>query len=144
MNKKVRKAYGGVLFLVGYILSPLSFWNDLLVNIPLAYLMTFWVGYFWPQLMLPAFILGYWITNLLGFVAMKQGADHFNNKPPEERQISWKKETFWVGVFTLIIFVMVQTGILQFPIEAPAETTNPGQLGQHIFELMMADLTKAL
>ena len=74
MKHKIKKTYGILVFLIGYILSPLSFYNDLIVNIPLAFALTFWVGYVWPGLMLPAFILGYWVTNLIGFIAMKYGS----------------------------------------------------------------------
>jgi hypothetical protein len=31
-----RKSYGGVLGFIGFMLSPLSWWNDLFVNVPLA------------------------------------------------------------------------------------------------------------
>ena len=31
-----RKAYGGLLGFIGFLLSPLSWWNDLFVNVPLA------------------------------------------------------------------------------------------------------------
>jgi len=31
-----RKVTGGILGLVGFMLSPLSWWNDLFVNVPLA------------------------------------------------------------------------------------------------------------
>lgn len=36
--KHLKKYFkGGLITAVGYVLSPLSFWNDMLVNIPLAY-----------------------------------------------------------------------------------------------------------
>jgi len=51
-----RKIKGGILVILGYILSPLSWWNDL-----------------FKKLFLPAIIIGYWITNIIGFILMHYG-----------------------------------------------------------------------
>ena len=32
-----RKIKGGVVAMIGFLLSPLSWWNDAFVNIPIAY-----------------------------------------------------------------------------------------------------------
>ena len=52
---------------VGYILSPLSFWNDAFVNIPIASCdwPTF-SGPFSRKSFLPGMIFGYWLSNILG------------------------------------------------------------------------------
>ncbi|MFS8793456.1 MULTISPECIES: hypothetical protein [unclassified Synechococcus] len=34
MGKKLR---GGILLILGFMLSPLSWWNDLFFNLPIAY-----------------------------------------------------------------------------------------------------------
>lgn len=69
---KCRYFFRGIVFLVGYILSPLSWWNDLLVNIPLAYgfaeLFSLFLGRAWfPAL----FAVGYNITNIAGILLME-------------------------------------------------------------------------
>ena len=67
------RLFSSIIAAVGYILSPLSWWNDLFVNVPLAY------GFSWPftlldqRLFLPAFIVGYWLSNLLGFILLHHG-----------------------------------------------------------------------
>jgi hypothetical protein len=33
-----KKLRGGFLLVIGFLLSPLSFWNDLFFNLPIAYL----------------------------------------------------------------------------------------------------------
>src|SRR5262245_19208238 len=69
-----RKMQGGLIGFIGFMLSPLSWWNDLFVNVPLA------IGFGWVVSLVyrPAFepgvIVGYWITNVLGFVLMQKGA----------------------------------------------------------------------
>src|SRR5579863_7587690 len=82
-----RKTTGGVLALAGYMLSPLSWWNDAVVNFPLALAFAGIVTLFY-KLSIPggqdrtrarvvfeaSWIVGYWLTNVLGFVLMHKGA----------------------------------------------------------------------
>ena len=77
-----RKISGGTLAFVGFMLSPLSWWNDLFVNIPLALAFAWIVSLFWPSVYLASFILGYWITNLLGFVLLQKGAQQMTTEKP--------------------------------------------------------------
>lgn len=69
-----RKAYGGVLGFIGFMLSPLSWWNDLFVNVPLAVGFAWLVALIYKPAFEPAVIIGYWLTNVLGFVLMHKGA----------------------------------------------------------------------
>jgi hypothetical protein len=62
------KVHGGTLVVVGYLLSPLSWWNDIFLNLPLAYLFGSVFGWFSRTLFLPMFVLGYWLTNVAGFI----------------------------------------------------------------------------
>ena len=137
---RLRKTHGGLLFLIGYILSPLSFWNDLLVNIPLAYLMIFWVGFIWPGALLPAFILAYWLTNLLGFMMMKSGAIKYMDKK-ELANLDWKKEVAVISFFTLFILGMAWLGVLEFPIDNP-DSIEPQELRVQVLDLMKAQITE--
>ncbi len=50
----MRKARGGLIAMVGYLLSPVSWWNDLFVNIPLAYAFGALVGLVSEDLFLPS------------------------------------------------------------------------------------------
>ena len=34
---------GGILFVVGWVFSPLTWWNDGLINLPIAWLLASWV-----------------------------------------------------------------------------------------------------
>ena len=43
-----RKLWGSTLGVIGFLLSPLSWWNDLLVNIPLAVAFAWVVSWFYP------------------------------------------------------------------------------------------------
>ncbi|MGH7973313.1 MAG: hypothetical protein ACREIC_31730, partial [Limisphaerales bacterium] len=65
-----RKITGGVLAVIGYILSPLSWWNDMFVNVPLALVFAWFVSAFYKPAFSAAVVVGYWLTNVLGFILM--------------------------------------------------------------------------
>ncbi len=66
--------YRSTLFIIGYILSPLSWWNDLFVNIPLAYVFALLTSMIVPIDFKILFGIGYALTNIAGIVLMKMGA----------------------------------------------------------------------
>ena len=70
-----RKVSGGVLAFVGYMLSPLSWWNDLFVNVPLALVFAWLVSFFYRPAFQWCVVVGYWLTNVLGFVLMQKGGE---------------------------------------------------------------------
>jgi hypothetical protein len=109
-----RKIGGGVLGMIGFMLSPLSWWNDAFVNLPLA------VGFGWVVSLAcpPAFevsvIVGYWLTNVLGFILLHKGATRFLSG--EERRYTWRnvrKDLFISLAYTALIVLLVQLKILQ-------------------------------
>lgn len=113
LNNKIK---GGSIAFVGYILSPLSWWNDLFVNIPLAYVFAACVAFFSKNLFFPALIFGYWGTNVLGLVMMHYGALKVSGKS------AMTKKDFAVHiavsmVYTVIMVYLIQKGILKFPME---------------------------
>src|SRR5215831_13658511 len=69
-----RRITGGFLVVVGFMLSPLSWWNDLFVNVPLALAFAWVVSWFYRPAFEACLIVGYWLTNVLGFVLMHKGA----------------------------------------------------------------------
>lgn len=58
---------------IGFLLSPLSWWNDLFVNIPLAWAFAWLVSLVYRPAFTVAFVVGYWLTNVLGFVLLHKG-----------------------------------------------------------------------
>jgi hypothetical protein len=102
---------------VGYMLSPLSWWNDLWVNVPLAIVFAWIVSFFIPSVFKPCLVLGYWLTNVAGFVLMHKGARHALSK--EKTKYSRRDLFRDVGIsllYTLLIVALVKIGILK-PIE---------------------------
>jgi len=109
-----RKIQGGVIGFIGFMLSPLSWWNDLFVNVPLA------IGFGWTISLLyrpafePAVILGYWITNVLGFVLMHKGAQKVltaEAKPYTRRDLL--RDVAISLFYTLLILALVKWKVIQ-------------------------------
>jgi multisubunit Na+/H+ antiporter MnhG subunit len=116
-----RKITGGILSVIGFMLSPLSWWNDAVVNLPLALLFAWLVGLLYKPAALPhspsfdaAVILGYWLTNVLGFVLMHKGAQQMLAK--EAKKYSRRELLKDVSVsllYTALIVILLKTGILK-------------------------------
>jgi hypothetical protein len=58
-NKIKVRVKSFLVAIIGFILSPLSWWNDLFVNIPLAYLFAIPFGWISKQYFLPSLIVGF-------------------------------------------------------------------------------------
>src|SRR5215471_19985763 len=69
-----RKVTGGFLAVIGFMLSPLSWWNDLFVNVPLAIAFAWVVSLFNKAAFEWSLIIGYWLTNIAGMFLMHKGA----------------------------------------------------------------------
>jgi hypothetical protein len=65
---------GGMLAFIGFLLSPLSWWNDAFVNIPVAYAAALLLSLADERLFVASFIGAYWATNVLGLALMHAGA----------------------------------------------------------------------
>jgi hypothetical protein len=112
-----RKVSGGVVAFIGYMLSPLSWWNDAFVNVPLALVFAWTVGLF-CRFSKPGFeatvVLGYWLTNVAGFVLMQKGGAKILSE--KDKAYSWRSLARDVAVsllYTLLIVALVQWGVLQ-------------------------------
>lgn len=109
-----KRIVNGFVFFVGYILSPFSWWNDLLINVPIAYVFSFPFVLINENLFLPTFILGYWFSNLLGFVMMHMGAQRFMGKKPD---MKLKKQVMWALLYTSAMGVLIIIGFVPNPVE---------------------------
>ncbi|MEL6460535.1 MAG: hypothetical protein AAFQ91_20130 [Cyanobacteria bacterium J06621_15] len=112
----LKKIKGFLLIGVGYMLSPLSWWNDLFFNLPIAYLFGYMVSWISQDLFIPFTIIGYWISNILGIIMMQMGATDmfFENK---EKNL---KKDLLIGLgsstlYTLLILGLVYFHILELP-----------------------------
>ena len=110
---------GGVLGMIGFMLSPLSWWNDAFVNIPLATAFAWGVsagvGASWRERVFQvAVVVGYWLTNVLGFVLMHKGAQRiFSGEQKAATRCELVKDVAISLAYTLVIVLLVKLGVLK-------------------------------
>jgi hypothetical protein len=117
MSRK-RKITGGIMAVVGFMLSPLSWWNDLFVNVPLALAFAWLVSWFYRPAFNICVVLGYWLTNILGFVLMHKGAQKM--VADSARKYSRRDLARDVAVsllYTALIVALLKLGLLR-PIQS--------------------------
>jgi hypothetical protein len=117
--KKVgfKKIRGGLLLAIGYLLSPLCWWNDIFFNLPIAYAFGYICSWLSPDLLFPCTIVGYWLSNIVGILLMQLGTlDVFTDKP---KQKNLKKELLTGLVsstaFTVVIVALIHFNVLDTP-----------------------------
>jgi len=113
------KIKGSIIAIIGYILSPLSWWNDLIINIPLAYAFAFPFGLISKKIFLPMMVLGYWLTNITGFMLMHYGIKDVvagKNKSPNIKH-DFIKNFAISTIYTAVVILLAKAGWLKFPLE---------------------------
>lgn len=109
-----RKVAGGTLAFVGYMLSPLSWWNDLYVNVPLALAFAWVLGLFYKRAFGAFFVLGYWLTNVAGFVLMHKGAQKIlSDKEKQYARRELVKDVIISLLYTALIVVLIKLRVLK-------------------------------
>ena len=110
-----RKISGGALATIGYLLSPLSWWNDAFVNIPLALIFAWLASLFYRPAFAASLIIGYWLTNVLGFVLLHKGARQiFSDKPPPD-----SRRELWTDVIVSLVYTGVIVALIKLEILKP-------------------------
>ena len=113
VKDQVRRIGWGIVFTIGFALSPVSWWNDAVVNIPTAYLTAHLLALIDQRIFSIAFVGMYWITNLIGMALMHIGAKKLlvRAKP---KFIS--RRSLLISIFyTLLIVVLAQFKFIHSP-----------------------------
>jgi len=104
---------------MGFLLSPLSWWNDLYVNIPIAYGLAWLAGFITDKKYFGVWmIFFYWLSNLAGLLLIHRGMtavfkSRNNESEPFKRSIF---RDIWVSIiYTGVLAILVYTGILKYP-----------------------------
>ena len=110
-----RKISGGVLATIGYLLSPLSWWNDAFINIPLALVFAWLISFFYRPAFTASLIIGYWLTNVLGFVLLHKGARQMvSEKPPPD-----SRRELWMDVIVSVVYTGAIVALIKLEILKP-------------------------
>jgi hypothetical protein len=119
----IQKIKGGFLLAVGYLLSPLCWWNDLIINLPIAYGFGYVISLWRSEWFFGAAIAGYWLTNLVGIVMMQMGTKDIMQTTAKKR--SFRQEVFsgllTSTAYTAVIVALVYFHVLDLSAILPAE-----------------------
>ncbi len=117
-SSMLKKLRGGLFLAIGYLLSPLCWWNDIVFNLPIAYLFGYVCSWISPDLLFPCSIVGYWLSNIVGILLMQIGTIEVFQGQPKERNL--KKELLMglvsSTIYTLAILALIQLKILDAPV----------------------------
>lgn len=109
----LQRLWGGFLLVLGYMLSPLSWWNDLFFNLPFAYGFGYLASWFSPQLFLPSAIAGYWLSNVAGILLMQFGLVEVLQAEAKTRNL---KRELLTGILSSTAYTLVILGLIHFHI----------------------------
>jgi len=109
-----RRVGGGIVAFIGYMLSPLSWWNDLFVNVPLALAFAWLIALFCKPAFKASFVLGYWLTNLFGFILLHKGTQTLlTEKTRKYSRRDLTRDLIVSLLYTALIVVLIKIGILK-------------------------------
>ncbi|MBF0106039.1 MAG: hypothetical protein HQM16_12015 [Deltaproteobacteria bacterium] len=114
-----RYSFATAAFLIGFILSPLTWWNDMVVNVPIAWVLASVLPSSWFK---PAFIVSYWFTNILGLMMMHISGSVVIRKKVDafSRGAFWKLAGFST-LYSLLFWLLMALGMIR-PIDFSAIT----------------------
>lgn len=111
-ERRRRPLLGSVIAFVGFILSPLTWWNDAFVNIPIAWCAATLVALIRREWFEPAIYIAYLGTNVLGLVLMHAGVRMGLTKPQPFTYKDLAKQFLVALGYTALIFALVRLKVL--------------------------------
>ena len=102
------------LFFIGWLLSPLTTWNDLLINIPLAYLSASLLFKIVPVNFALQVIIFYWLSNGLGILLMYITGRSIL----KEKRLNFRSVLITLLIYTIALFIMDKIALLK-PLAVP-------------------------
>jgi hypothetical protein len=100
-----------MIFWIGWLLSPFTWWNDGFVNLPLAYVLATCYHYVFQGNFIAGLLVSYWLTNVIGLLMIYFGArDLFIKEFTKEKRVSW---VLTVVVYSIVVTVLSLKGIVR-------------------------------
>ena len=120
-----RRVAGGFIGILGFLLSPLSWWNDLFVNIPIAVAFGWLASLVYKPAFNVAVVVGYWLTNVIGLVLMHKGATAvLSGTSRRYSRNDLIKDIFVSLAYTAVIMLLIRWRVLQ-PVTDYFRTVSP-------------------
>jgi hypothetical protein len=101
------------IIVLGFMFSPLTWWNDLFINIPVAWGVS-WLFLKWISLYVSVsktsfyivFVFFYWITNIVGFALMHYSARKLLS---DIEHHNYKTDVVIALIYTIIVGIIFYT-----------------------------------
>jgi hypothetical protein len=113
VSERGRRLRGGIVAFVGWLLSPLSWWNDAFVNLPLSWLFASAVSLISHRLFLPAMVAGYWLTNIAGILMMARGTADAVSARSQNRKRQLVLSLLAATGYTALMILLAWFGVLK-------------------------------
>lgn len=108
----MRQLVRNTVFFLGWLLSPLTFWNDAFINIPISYTLASLLIKIVHVDFLTLVLIFYWITNGIGLCMMYlAGKDMVRHKAGLIKQVFSLIIT--TTIYSLIIIALCKIGFLK-------------------------------
>jgi len=115
VSRAARRALGAFVAAVGYILSPLSPWNDAFVNAPIAYAVAKLLHRLLGLNEFIGFQLGYMASNIVGMAMLFWGtSEAATGKPLDKRNLA-KSILFSLVYSVAASLILAALGLIQPP-----------------------------
>lgn len=92
------------------MLSPLSWWNDVFFNLPIALVVGYGASWLQPHWFFPGTVIGYWLSNVVGMVMLQFGA---SDALRQNASSHWQRELLW-GFGGATLYTLVGTALVYF------------------------------
>jgi len=108
----MKKFISRLVFIVGWLLSPFTFWNDLFINIPVAYFVASLLYRFMHSDFSLLVVICYWASNAIGILMMYvSGKNIFK----EGRSVLKELTILLAAIvaYSLVLAVLARLGMLK-------------------------------
>jgi hypothetical protein len=124
------KRLASILGITGFLLSPIMWWDDLLLNIPISWVLASFISSGPARLVLginyvpvqyvfsASFILAYYMSNIVGILLLKKAYTTWRGKELTLMQ-SWRINIAICTVYTILIALFIHLDWLK-PISVPS------------------------
>ncbi|MEW5806055.1 MAG: hypothetical protein AB1756_01685 [Acidobacteriota bacterium] len=102
---------GGALAMIGFLLSPVSWWNDVFINIPVSWLLASLISTVMPLNFSFLIIFCYWLTNFAGILLMYIGSRKALSKKLSVREI-FLSLVAALG-YTFLLILLIWLGVIK-------------------------------
>lgn len=115
-KKTNNKLFGSTLLVIGFLLSPLSWWNDLIVNLPIAYVFASLISLINSKLFAGSLLICYWVTNIIGLILVHQGVCNlFTKWHKKYRKQDFIKDILFSFFYSCLVVIFIILGWLKSP-----------------------------